>query len=103
MSESLTTPELPALVEAEHTLFRVPSRPDLIEPTAEYLRQKAVLCGACLESHAGRLMVALLEALSNSVVHGNLEISSELKERGDDEFAHVLATRAADPTFACRT
>lgn len=103
MGETLPAPELPALIEAEHTRFKLPSRPDLIEPTAEYLRQKAVLCGACLVAQGGRLMVALLEALSNSVVHGNLEISSELKERGDEEFVRTLAARAADPVYSCRT
>jgi anti-sigma regulatory factor (Ser/Thr protein kinase) len=103
MDEPLQSPHLPALVEHERTLLRLPSRPDWIEPAAEYLRHKAVLCGACLEANSGKLLVALHEALSNSVVHGNLEISSELKERGDSAFAEALAGRAADPKFADRT
>jgi anti-sigma regulatory factor (Ser/Thr protein kinase) len=96
-------PHLPALVEHERTLLRLPSRPDWIEPAADYLCRKAVLCGACPEAQSSRLLIALHEALSNAVVHGNLEISSELKERGDSAFAEALAARAADPRFADRT
>lgn len=97
MLENLAVPELPALIEAEQTRFRLPSQPGWIEPAADYLRHKAVLCGACLEAQGGKLMVALHEALSNSIIHGNLRISSELKERGDEEFARMLAARSADP------
>jgi anti-sigma regulatory factor (Ser/Thr protein kinase) len=49
-----------------------------------------------------KLRLALHEALINAVVHGNLQISSELKEREDDAFAKALAERTADPTYAGR-
>src|SRR5439155_4922072 len=80
----------------------LPSRPDWIEACAEYLRQRAVLSGACQESRSGKLLVALHEAISNAIVHGNLELSSRLKELGDDTFAEALAQRASDPTFCDR-
>jgi anti-sigma regulatory factor (Ser/Thr protein kinase) len=95
-------PDLPALVQAEQTLVRLPSRPHWIEPTVEYLRQKAILCGACEESRSSKLLLALQEALANAVIHGNLELSSELKERDDSSFAEALAQRAADPTLSSR-
>jgi len=95
-------PDLPSLVCAEQTLVRLPSRPHWIEETVEYLCRKAILCGACQETRSRKLMVALQEALVNSVVHGNLELSSELKERGDSSFAKALAERAADPRLAQR-
>src|SRR5437016_6876311 len=47
-------------------------------------------------------MVALHEALSNSIIHGNLEMTSELKERNDASFAELLAHRVADPALAAR-
>ncbi len=95
-------PDLPGLVLAEHMEMCLPSRPDWIEVAVEFLRQKAVLSGACRESRAGKLMVALHEALSNAIVHGNLEMSSELKEQGDSSFAQALARRVADPRLADR-
>src|SRR5437660_796472 len=71
---------LPGAVTAEQTVLQVPSHPDWIDPTVEYLRHKAILCGACQEARANRLAVALHEALTNAIIHGNLELSSELKE-----------------------
>jgi anti-sigma regulatory factor (Ser/Thr protein kinase) len=80
----------------------IPSLPDWIGPTVDYLCQRAVLGGACSATRSGKLMVALHEALANSVIHGNLEVSSHLKETGDDAFARALAERAADQTYAER-
>jgi anti-sigma regulatory factor (Ser/Thr protein kinase) len=95
-------PDLPSLVCAEQSLVRLPSRPHWIEHTVEYLCRKAILCGACQETRSKKLLVALQEALVNAVVHGNLELSSELKERGDSSFAEALALRAADPQLSQR-
>src|SRR5437868_3521267 len=100
-----TFPSMPnpaAVVAAERTVLRVPSLPNWIEPTVEYLKEKAVLCGACAATRARKLVVALQEALSNSIVHGNLEITSDLKERSDDAFTQALAVRAADPHYSSR-
>jgi anti-sigma regulatory factor (Ser/Thr protein kinase) len=103
MSDAPPLPDLPAAVAAEHFCLRIPSRPEWIGPTVDYLKQRAVLCGACDESRADRLVLALHEALTNSVVHGNLELSSDLKEHGDTAFAEALAARAADAAFGERT
>ncbi len=92
-------PHLPSLVVTEQMQLSLPSRPDWIEPTVEYLRQKAVLCGACQESRSAKLMIALHEALSNAIIHGNLELGSDLKERDDNSFAQVLAQRASNPDY----
>jgi anti-sigma regulatory factor (Ser/Thr protein kinase) len=102
MHESAGAPRIADQVLGERTHLVIPSLPHWIEPTIEYLRQKAILCGACQESRAGKLLVALLEAVSNAVVHGNLQLGSELKEHGDDSFARALAERAADPILSNR-
>jgi anti-sigma regulatory factor (Ser/Thr protein kinase) len=96
------TPDLPGQVVAEQTHLNLPSYPHWIEATVEYLRQKAVLSGACQESRSGKLMIALHEALSNAIVHGNLELTSDLKERGESTFAEALAERIADTRFSER-
>jgi anti-sigma regulatory factor (Ser/Thr protein kinase) len=102
MEPESTTPQLPLAVVSEQTYLRIPSRPDWIEPAVEYLKNKAVACGACHESRAVKLMLALHEALTNSLIHGNLEIGSDLKELGDHAFAEALAARSADPHYAGR-
>jgi anti-sigma regulatory factor (Ser/Thr protein kinase) len=102
MDETLLPLHLPGVIRAEQTHLRIPSRPEWIGPTAEFLRRRAVLCGACLEARSDRLLVALHEVISNAVIHGNLEVSSGLKECDDRSFAATLAARAADPRYASR-
>jgi anti-sigma regulatory factor (Ser/Thr protein kinase) len=102
MLASLENPNLTAAIEAERFQLRLPSRLEWIQPAVEYLCQRAVLCSACDETRSAKLMLALHEALTNSVVHGNLELSSDLKEQDDDAFAAELAARAADPLYASR-
>jgi anti-sigma regulatory factor (Ser/Thr protein kinase) len=95
-------PALPSAVAAEQTYLQIPSQPEWIAPTVEYLKEKALLCGACQQTRANKLTLALHEALTNSIIHGNLELSSDLKERSDNAFAEALAQRAADPYYATR-
>ena len=102
MAEPSDIPELTTRVVAERTHLVIPSLPNWIEPTVEYLRQKAVLAGACQETRSGKLLLALHEAVTNAIVHGNLGVSSELKEHGNSAFAQALAQRAADPKYADR-
>jgi anti-sigma regulatory factor (Ser/Thr protein kinase) len=102
MDIPLDAPNLASSVAAERAHLRLPSLPHWIEPAAEYLRNKALLSGACLDAQSMKLTLALLEALSNSVVHGNLEISSDLKDQDDNAFAEMLAARSLDPRYASR-
>lgn len=103
MTSPLQSPSLPSAVAAEQTYLQIPSQPEWIAPTVEYLKDKAILCGACHETRVHKLTLVLHEALTNSIIHGNLELSSDLKERGDGAFTEALAERAADPYYASRT
>jgi anti-sigma regulatory factor (Ser/Thr protein kinase) len=102
MTTTLQPPSLTAALAAEQSYLQIPSQPEWIAPTVEYLREKAVLSGVCDEARARKLVLALHEALTNSVVHGNLELSSDLKEQSDSAFAEALAARSADPHFGTR-
>jgi len=46
--------------------------------------------------------VALEEALLNAVIHGNLEVSSALREADDDAFERLIAIRQADARYGDR-
>jgi anti-sigma regulatory factor (Ser/Thr protein kinase) len=102
MKEVAPAPQPATMVLAETTQLQIPSNLDWIEPTVDYLKTRALLCGAVVGAQAGRLVLALHEALTNSVVHGNLEVPSSLKQEGGDRFAQRLAERAADPSYASR-
>jgi anti-sigma regulatory factor (Ser/Thr protein kinase) len=99
---SIDTPDIPATVQIEQTHLRLPSRPDWITAAVEYIKTRAILAGACQESRAARLVVALHEAFSNAIIHGNLEVSSDPKERGDSSFAEALAQKMTDPILGAR-
>jgi len=102
MADSNRFPLLPEHIVTERTHLQIPSLPNWIEPTVEYLRQKAVMGGTCQDTRSGKLVVALHEAVTNAMIHGNLELSSELKEQGNSAFAEALAQRAADPDLSER-
>jgi anti-sigma regulatory factor (Ser/Thr protein kinase) len=87
---------------ADTCRLAIPSRIDAIAPTVDFLTQRAIQVGVVTASRAPRVSMALHEALTNSIIHGNLELSSDLKEQGED-FARALAERCSDPFFADRT
>src|SRR6476619_2811990 len=95
-------PDPASAVLADLCHLRIPSQPDWIGPTVEYLVQRALRVGAIPPQRETKLMIALHEALTNAVIHGNLGISSELKERGGDEFFRAVDDRLADPAHASR-
>jgi anti-sigma regulatory factor (Ser/Thr protein kinase) len=96
------SPDLAAAVVADHCHLRIPSRPEWIAPTIDYLMQRASQSGAVHPGRATKIMLALNEALTNSIIHGNLGISSRLKDEDDSLFAQMVASRCADPAYALR-
>jgi anti-sigma regulatory factor (Ser/Thr protein kinase) len=100
--DPVPTPLLENNVLSEHVHLQIPSQPEWITPTVEYLKERAILCGACQESRADKVLLALHEALTNSVIHGNLEVSSALKESVDNSFAETVARRTRDPEYGER-
>lgn len=64
----------------------------LVCAVSSYLREEAERLRICARPECLRLGVALEEALLNAFYHGNLEISSELREQ-DHKAYHDLATQ----------
>jgi anti-sigma regulatory factor (Ser/Thr protein kinase) len=81
--------------------LRIPSNPQWIDPAVEFLVGWAIHSGVHLK-RAARLTVALHEALTNSIIHGNLEVASSLKDQDDGAFTEAVANRCADPAFGQR-
>jgi anti-sigma regulatory factor (Ser/Thr protein kinase) len=76
---------------ARLTRFVLVNDPRLVSPLVAQLRDDLLAVGVCDRHAATRVGIALEEAILNAVYHGNLEISSKLKENGDGPF-HALAT-----------
>ncbi|MCA9108494.1 MAG: ATP-binding protein [Planctomycetaceae bacterium] len=58
--------------------------------------------GICDEKTADRLAVAIEEALVNAIVHGNLEISSLVREQPGNIYEKMIQARRLDPRFRKR-
>lgn len=103
-AEPTPSPEtlLSQAVLSDHQHLRIPSRPELIEKLAMRLVAHAKETGVCPEERECGLVTSLVEAITNAVVHGNLEIPSSLKEQPDNAFGRVLAERCTNPDYAER-
>jgi CheY-like chemotaxis protein len=71
--------------------YELENDPSLISPLVTLLRDDLLAIGVCDENSAMRAGIALEEALLNALYHGNLEVSSDLKQEDDRAF-HSLAT-----------
>lgn len=75
------------------TEFVVPTRCRLISPLRERLLSAISEFGVASGSRENHFCLALEEALNNAFYHGNLEISSELKEDGTSRYVELARER----------
>lgn len=90
-----------SVVEHKITLS-IPSQRSRITPTIEYLEKLMAGMGVVTGSSSSLLCMALEEALSNAVIHGNLEVSSELRTRDDDAYGKLIEERSHTAPYADR-
>ncbi|HEY1190000.1 MAG TPA: response regulator [Gemmata sp.] len=76
--------------------------PALVPPLVAQFREDLIEMGLCDLTGATRAGIALEEALLNAVYHGNLEVSSELREGGDGAFHKLAAERREQEPYAPR-
>jgi anti-sigma regulatory factor (Ser/Thr protein kinase) len=95
-------PDLTAAIHNEQVCLRIPSKPEWIEPTVAFLRRRLLEGGGCPEARADQVVLALREALTNAIVHGNLEIGPEDTPRPYKATAELVLRRAADPRYGNR-
>jgi anti-sigma regulatory factor (Ser/Thr protein kinase) len=70
----------------------------LIPSLVNYVQGVAISLGLCDDSDCVRVCIALEEALRNAMFHGNLEISSEVREGDPELYANLLKERVqSDP------
>ncbi len=83
--------------------FEFTPEPELIPALIQWLQEIAAETGICNERKRTQLGVALHEALVNADVHGNLEVSSELREHADGRFEELIFHRRGESPYAART
>lgn len=82
--------------------LQIGNDPALIPLMVGYMQRLLEDYGLTSEKELGRLGIALTEALSNAVIHGNLEVPSSLRDRGDDSYYDAIASRRAVEPYLSR-
>ncbi len=78
--------------------FLLPNDLSHITPLIGHLQESLTRMKVCDENGLIRVTVALREALSNAILHGNLEIDSALREKDDKTyFAQMESRRDQEP------
>ncbi len=81
------------------TEFSIENDPDLITALAAYLMQSFSGLQLCSSAEQLRVGIALDEALLNAYFHGNMEVSSKLRETNYNEFFDLAQRRSLDSPY----
>jgi CheY-like chemotaxis protein/anti-sigma regulatory factor (Ser/Thr protein kinase) len=79
--------------------FTLENQLDLVCATAGFLREEAIRLRLCARSECLRVGVALEEALLNAYYHGNLEISSKLREEDHRLYHETAVQRSGESPY----
>ena len=82
--------------------FAIENDVDLMASLVRFLQNGAASQGICDETTRIRVGVALQEALTNACYHGNLEVSSELREINHRAFYDLAQERTQQSPYAER-
>jgi anti-sigma regulatory factor (Ser/Thr protein kinase) len=82
--------------------FELENDSALIPPLISHLQDSVAQMGVCDEADRLRMAIALEEALTNALFHGNLELTSEMRDNSPDDYAHEVARRRASAPFSHR-
>ncbi len=82
--------------------FLLDNDPTLIPPLIGYLQDNITRLKLCDEIGRIRVSIALQEALLNAMHHGNLEISSEMREKDERAFHSLVEQRRREKPYRSR-
>jgi CheY-like chemotaxis protein len=82
--------------------FLLDNDPSLIAPLIGYLQENISRMRLCDEIGRIRVSIALQEALLNAIHHGNLEVSSELREKDDKAYQTLIEQRRREKPYRSR-
>lgn len=95
-------PAVGALLAETRHRYVLPNDRESLAPIVRHIQAELERFGVCDRPDRLRVAVAVEEALINAIVHGNLEVSSELRERADDAYERAIAERKAAAPYRDR-
>jgi CheY-like chemotaxis protein len=84
------------------TSFLLPNDMSHITPLVTHLQENLTRMKLCDQNGLIRVAVALREAITNAIIHGNLEVTSELRERDDAAYVDLIAARQQEEPYEDR-
>jgi len=93
LMECIIRSEYTFILNNDYTLFR---------PLVSYLQESVTCVGLSDDADRTRLGVALEEALANALFHGNLEVSSTLKDESDQAYFALVEERRRTKPYCDR-
>jgi CheY-like chemotaxis protein len=84
------------------TEFSISNDQNLIPPLISYLQGNLRRMKICDETGLIRVSVAINEALTNAIFHGNLDVGSEVQEQDEDAYMAMINQRTEQPPFRDR-
>lgn len=87
---------------SQSTAFELGNDPDCVAAIVEHVTTQCCRFGVAGGQEQVRVAIALEEALLNAIIHGNLQVSSDLRERSDNAFRSLVENRRRDPRYAGR-
>jgi CheY-like chemotaxis protein len=82
--------------------FLLPNDLAHVAPLVSHLQQNLTRMRICDENGLIRVAVALREALSNAILHGNLELSSDLRAEDGDAYYELMMQRRQEEPYEDR-
>jgi CheY-like chemotaxis protein/anti-sigma regulatory factor (Ser/Thr protein kinase) len=89
-------------LERRESAFRLENDPELITSLIQMLQEDLGMMGLCDDTTRMRIGVALQEAMANALYHGNLEVSSDLRQDDEREFYSLAERRRSEPPYRNR-
>ena len=82
--------------------LELPNDSTVVGQAMEYMQEAIASVPTWDATEDTRLAIALDEAFKNSMIHGNLEVGSDIRESGDDSYERLTELRRATPKFRDR-
>ena len=89
-------------LDSSESRFELANDPALIAPLVAYLQDDLARMGFADDHVRSQIGTALLEALSNAMVHGNLEVSSDLRTGDSGPYRELIEERRRSEPWSAR-
>lgn len=90
-------------LQKNESTFRIENDIALIPPLVNFFKENLARSRLVDDTVLIRVMVAVREALMNAIIHGNLAVSSELRDQNIDEYYCQINTRRKESPYRDRS